>query len=214
MKGAWITYSREELAWIKAFSDWPRKELHELFVQVWARDDVSLSNLKALCKRRGWLTGRTGQFVKGQVSHNAGKKGIHYAGSEKGWFRKGERRGVATKLYQPIGTERISKDGYRERKVNDDLPLQRRWRGVHLIEWEAVNGPVPKGQRLKCLDGDRLNCDPSNWEAVPMALAPRLNGRFGRGYDQAPAELKPTILAVAKLEHRLREIGKGEAADA
>lgn len=211
MKGTWIAYRKDELAWIEARSHMPRKELHELFAQVWGRTDVSVENLKRLCIRKGWRTGRTGQFVKGQVSHNAGKKGIRYPGSEKGWFRKGERRGVATRLYQPIGTERISKDGYRERKINDDLPLQRRWRGIHLIEWEAVNGPVPKGQRLKCLDGDRLNCAPSNWEAVPMALAPRLNGRFGRGYDQAPAELKPTILAVAKLEHRLREIGKGEA---
>ena len=42
-----------------------------------------------------------------------------------------------------------------------------------------------------------------------MALAPRLNGRFGRGYDTAPPELKPTILAIAKLEHAARIKRKG-----
>lgn len=210
MKGRTIRYSDEELAWIKACSDLPRKELHELFVQIFGRQDVSLTNLNALCKRHGWLTGRTGQFVKGEKrADNPARKGYAPPGCEKGWFRKGERRGVATKLYQPIGTERISKDGYRERKVNDDLPLNRRWRAVHLIEWEAINGPLPAGHALKCLDGDKANTSPSNFACVPRALLPRLNGRFGRDYDAAPAELKPTILAIAKLEHKAREARKG-----
>jgi hypothetical protein len=34
---------------------------------------------------------------------------------------------------------------------------------------------------LKCLDGNKQNTDPSNWEAVPRALLPRLAGgnRYG-----------------------------------
>lgn len=210
MKGRWIHYSDEELGWIKACSDQPRPETHALFVQIFKRQDVSLSNFNSLCKRKGWLTGRTGCFVKGQAAHNAGKP-FCPRGSEKGWFKPGVRQGVATRLYQPIGTERITKDGYRERKINDDLPPQRRWRAVHLVEWEKVNGPLPKGHALKCLDGDKLNADPSNWTCIPRALLPRLNGRFGRGYDSAPAELRPTILAVARLEHKAREAGKGKA---
>lgn len=208
MKGAPIRYSADELAWVKACSDLPRKELHALFVQVWNRPEVSQSNLSALCKRKGWLTGRSGQFCKGQVSHNTGKKGLRYAGSEKGWFRPGERRGVATALYKPIGTERLSKCGYLERKVNDALPLNRRWRAVHLINWEAVHGPIPKGHALKSIDGNRLNTDPANWICIPRAMLPRLNCKSGRDYDHAPAEVKPTILAVAKLEHRIAEAVK------
>lgn len=210
MKGQQIPYSADELAWIEVRKDWPRKALHQAFVAAFKRTDVSEQNLTALCKRKGWLTGRTGQFVQGQPSHNKGMKGFCAPGSEKGWFKKGERRGVATKLYKPIGTERTSKDGYLERKIHDGMPLQSRWRAVHLIRWEAVNGPIPKGQALKCLDGDKANTDPSNWEAVPRALLPRLNGRFGRGYDDAAPELRPTILLVAKLEHASREIKKGE----
>lgn len=98
MKGRWIDYSDEELAWIKACADQPRAETHALFVQIYNRPDVSLSNFNALCKRKGWLTGRTGQFFKGQVSHNAGKKGFCPPGSEKGWFKAGVRQGVATQL--------------------------------------------------------------------------------------------------------------------
>jgi len=40
------------------------------------------------------------------------------------------------------------------------------------------------------------------------ALLPRLNGggrKQNIAYDTAPAELKPTLMAVAKLEHRLHE---------
>lgn len=213
MKGRWIHYSDEELGWIKAMADEPRAETHALFVQIFNRHDVSLTNFNSLCKRNGWLTGRTGRFEKGKAGGSLGPehRAAFLAAGAKTRFKKGERRGVATKLYQPIGTERVSKDGYRERKVNDDMPLQRRWRAVHLVEWEKVNGPVPEGHRLKCLDGNKLNTDPSNWEAIPTALAPRLNGRFGRGYDTAPAELKPTILAIAKLEHKAREATRGKA---
>lgn len=211
MKGRQIVYTEAQLAWIKACSDLPRAEAHALFVQIYNRPDVSLTNFNALCKRKGWLTGRTGRFVKGQVPVNKGKKGFTPAGSEKGWFKPGHRGGRAKDNHKPIGTERLSQEGYRERKINDDLPFNRRWRAVHLIEWEAVNGPLPPGYVLKNLSGDKANTSPSNFACVPRALLPRLNGRFGRDYDAAPAELKPTILVIAKLEHKAREARKAKA---
>ena len=91
------------------------------------------------------LDGRVGascRFQKGRPAWNKGTRFIAGGRSAETRFKPGERRGVAVKLYKPIGTERISKDGYLERKVNDDLPLQRRWRAVHLILWESVHGPV------------------------------------------------------------------------
>jgi len=158
----------------------------------------------AACRlRRGDNIGAPHRFTKGHVPAN---KGLRRPGWSPGrmkttQFKKGERRGVAVKLYKPIGSERLSKEGYPERKIHDGLPLQSRWRAVHLIRWEAINGPVPKGMALKNLDGDRLNTDPSNFALIPRALLPRLNGKSGRHYDTAPAELKPIIMAIAKLEH-------------
>jgi hypothetical protein len=157
----------------------------------------------------GRTNGRQGigtRFTKGQVPAN---KGLRRPGWTRGrmketQFRKGERRGVAVKLYKPIGTERVSKDGYLERKIHDGLPLQSRWRTVQRIRWEALNGPMPKGHALKCLDGNKQNTDPSNWALIPRGLLPRLNGNSGRDYDHAPAALKPTIMAIAKLEHAAR----------
>ncbi|WP_210421571.1 HNH endonuclease [Mesorhizobium sp. WSM4308] len=139
-------------------------------------------------------------------------KGGRHPNARKTQFVKGHgRSGIAVDLYKPIGTERLSKDGYREIKMHDGMPLQSRWRAVHLVEWEKLNGKIPKGFALKCLDGDRLNTDPMNWECVPRALLPRLGGRFGRGYDAAPAEVKPTIMAIVKLEHSAREKSKRAA---
>ncbi|WP_305970247.1 MULTISPECIES: HNH endonuclease signature motif containing protein [unclassified Mameliella] len=208
MKGRAITYSDAELFWIGDNCHLPRRELHREFVDIWSRPDVSQANLTALCKRKGWLTGRTGRFQKGQAPHNKGKP-FNPPGSEKGRFKKGERRGVAVDLYKPIGTERLSKDGYLERKIHDGMPLQSRWRAVHLIRWEEAHGPVPEGHALKCLDGDRANTDPTNWKCIPRSMLPRLSGRWTTGYDDAPDELKPTIMATAELEQAVRVARKG-----
>ena len=97
------------------------------------------------------------------------------------------------------------------------MPFQRRWRGVHLIRWEEANGPLPPGHCLKCLDGDKLNTAPKNWACVPRALLPRLIGgnrhRNLLPFDEAPPELRPILLATARLEHAAREArqnaGKG-----
>lgn len=208
MKDNRISYSATELAWIEARSAMPRRELHAAFVAEFGRDDVSQANLTALCKRRGWLTGRTGRFTPGQKSWN---KGTSYTapGSEKGWFRKGNvphtHRGAGHEMIDP-------KDGYVWMIVNETNPhtgaptrrvMKHRWL------WVQANGPVPEGHVLKCLDGDKTNTDPSNWKPVPRALLPRLNGRFGRDYDTAPPDLKPLILATAELEHAARQTRKG-----
>lgn len=211
MKGRSIHYSAEELAWLEANRTLVIGDYHKGFCEAFGRVDVSAVNLNSLRKRKGWKTGRTGCFERGLVPHNKGKRcapgtGGHHPNARKTQFKKGHgRTGVAVKLWKPIGTERLSKEGYLERKIHDGMPLQSRWRFVHLVRWEEINGPIPAGMVLKCRDGDRLNTDPSNWDLIPRAMLPRLNGKHGRDYDHAPAELKPAIMAVAKLEHAARE---------
>jgi len=111
-----------------------------------------------------------------------------------------------------VGHESIDKDGYVRICVAEPNPytgaptfmaFKHRWL------WEQKHGPVPEGCALKCLDGNKRNTDPANWEAVPRELLPRLNGRFGRGYDAAPAEIKPVIMATAKLEYAARVLRNG-----
>lgn len=208
MKGRQIHYSADELNWIPAFADMPRRELHALFVQVWNRADVSFENFKALCTRKGWKTGRTGCFSKGQPAYNKGQRMPEHPNSVATRFKPG----AAPPNRLPMWSERIGKDGYIEIKVPEVNPWtghKTRFRHKHRYLWEQANGPIPKGYALKCLDGDKLNTDPANWTLIPRAMLPRLNGKFGRDFDTAPPELRPLILAATKLEHAAREARKG-----
>ncbi len=210
MKGQWIEYMSEELAWIEARKDWPRAQLHSAFCFYFDRTDVSEENLKRLCNRKGWMTGRTGCFAKGQEPVNKGKPMAPEVRAKCAptMFKKGNRTGQANLNYKPIGTERVNEDGYLERKIHDGLPRQSRWRLVHLLNWEELHGPVPEGMCLKSRDGDRQNTDVSNWELIDRALLPALNGGPWKGlaYDEAAPEVKPALMALAKLRR-----AKGEA---
>lgn len=205
-KGKKITYSADELAWVKKHCTLPRFEALAQFCDKFNRSDVSLTHFNALCKRKGWMTGRTGRYDKGAVPLNKGKKcepgkmGNH-PNARKTQFKKGCRTGRANLNYKPVGTERITRDGYVERKVNDDMPLQSRWRAVHLIRWEEANGALPEGTCLKCLDGNRQNTHPSNWKLIPRGALPFLNGHRGHNYEETPDGLKPTVLALAQVKH-------------
>lgn len=209
MKGKAISYSDVELNWIKKHCELTRRELHDLFVAKFNRAEITVDNIKSLCSRKGWRTGRDGRFEKGAVPANKGKKMPFNPNSARTQFKKGQLPPNAKYL----GHERLSKDGYVEVSVKQTNPhtgCERRYVLKHKWLWEKQNGPVPKDHCLKCLDGNKANCDPQNWELVPRALLPRLNGIRGRGFDNAPQEIKPAILAISKLEHVAREKRKSE----
>jgi len=203
-QGRRLPFSSAEIEWLRSNCTRPIGVYHGGFCSEFARTDITAEQLHSLRKREGWHTGRTGRYETGAVPANKGKNMPFNANSARTQFKKGSRSGVAADVYKPIGSERLHEGGYRERKIHDGLPMQSRWKFVHRMEWERVHGPLPAGIVLKC-KGDVGNTDPSNWEAVPRGMLPRLNNRWGRNYDAAPAELKPTIMGVAKLEHRLRE---------
>lgn len=98
----------------------------------------------------------TGRFVKGHATWNKGMKGLDIGGKETR-FKPGARQGKAKENYKTVGYERISKDGYVQRKIHDGMPLHSRWRGVHLLTWEAAHGPIPRGHVVAFKDGDKSN---------------------------------------------------------
>lgn len=101
-----------------------------------------------LKKSEAFLAKQGGRFQKGHSTWNAGKPrstGTH-PNCKRTQFKPGEMRGAAQHNYVPVGSLRVTKDGYLERKTNDDHPVPaRRWVSVHRLVWEAANGPVPKG---------------------------------------------------------------------
>lgn len=112
--------------------------------------------------RRDDNPGIQSRFQPGFTPWNKGKKIGSHPGSVATQFKPGHLSGRALEVAKPIGTERITKDGYRQRKINNDLPFYKRWRLVQLIVWEENFGPVPKGHAITFRDGNRQNCAPEN----------------------------------------------------
>jgi hypothetical protein len=201
--GRHIRYSADEIAWLRDNRTLPIKDYHAAFFAAFGREDVTEAKLHSLRKRLRLKTGRSGHFEKGASPWSKGKKLPFNANSAATQFKKGQ----VPHTYRGAGHESVGDDGY----VHIVIDAANPWTGAstwrvhkHRYLWEQKNGPVPDGMVLKCLDSDKLNTDPSNWEPVPREVLARLNGGRHRkriAYDAAAPELKPTVMAIAKLEH-------------
>lgn len=155
----------------------------------------------AACRlRRGDNVGAGSRFKPGQQAWNKGLKGLHIGG-EATQFKPGNRSGRAVEIYQPIGAERISKDGYLQRKVNDDMPLQKRWRGVHIVVWEEANGPLPAGHAIVFKDRNKKNIALGNLELVTRAELMRRNS-YHMNYPKEVAQLVQLRGAITRQINR------------
>lgn len=130
---------------------------------------ITLGQMKGMLSRYKLRNGKDTRFRSGMSPHNKGKKGCA-AGSEKGWFRTGHR----PRNYRPVGSERLNQNGYMEVKISDP----KTWKAKHLIIWEKVRGPIPKGCAIIFADGNRLNVRLSNLLMVSRRELAVMN-RFG-----------------------------------
>lgn len=69
---------------------------------------------------------------------------------------------------KPIGSERMDR-GHLIRKVTDTRQPKKDWKRVDVIEWEALNGPVPPGMSLVVRESG-LSRAPENLMLVPKQL--------------------------------------------
>lgn len=156
--------------------------------QRWAegRHDASRAPLAA---GRGWNKG-----IKGST-------GLH-PNCRRTQFKKGRAPHLA-RNYQPIGSLRLSKDGYLERKVTDDHPVPaRRWIGVHRLVWEAAHGPVPAGHAVVFKPGRRsASLDSITPDAVELVSRAELMRRNTR--HRFPKELADLIAMKGALTRRI-----------
>jgi hypothetical protein len=151
-------YTPEEVRFLKKnVKGRTMDELAEIFNKRF-RLKLSAAKIRAATHNRKLWNGRDTRFKKGHVPSNKGKKGYCARGSEKGWFKKGQRPSD----WRPVGSERVNVDGYVEIKVSDisspDAKIrQRNWKMKHVVIWEAANGPVPKGNMIIFLNGNKLD---------------------------------------------------------
>ena len=73
----------------------------------------------------------------------------------------------------PIGSERLSKDGYIEVKVREHSPVpctNKCWAMKHRLVWERTNGRALRPDEVVVFaDGDKTNLEPGNLVAMTMA---------------------------------------------
>lgn len=95
---------------------------------------------------------------------------------------------------------KIAADGYVMTRVIENGKAV--WRLAHRVEWEMAHGPIPKGMRLACL-GERTDIRPDNWRLITHSAATLAAIHSPVKLAEAPAELKPAIIAIAEIKAKL-----------
>ena len=151
--------------------------------------------------------GADARFKPGQTPWNKGIPGStgNHPNTKRTQFKAGRPQQEA-RNYLPIGSLRIGKDGILQRKVTDDQSIRpsQRWRSVHRIVWEEVNGPMPRGHivvfkpGVETTDPELITID--RVELITRAELMRRNTRHN-----LPPEINALIAVKARLTRVINE---------
>jgi hypothetical protein len=111
------------------------------------------------------------------------------------------KAGRKPQTWKPIGSTRISKDGYLQRKVSDTGYPPRDWVGVHVLTWEKAHGPVPPGHIVAFKDRKKDNTVLENLE-----LLSRRELMLRNTIHNYPPELAAVIRMNGALRRKIRSI--------
>ncbi len=144
------------------------QELADLFNQKF-NTNITSRTIKSYKANNNLNSGLTGKFIKGQTPHNKGKKMPKevYEKVKHTMFAKGN----VPPNHRPVGSERISKDGYIEVKVAEP----NKWRLKQRVVYEEAKGKIPEGCTIIFLDGNKRNFDIDNLRCVTRSELLYLN---------------------------------------
>ena len=133
------------------------------------------------------------RYAKGHVPANKGKKVAvsTYNKCAPTMFKKGSK----PHNFKPVGSERITKDGYVERKIANP----KTWKGLHILVWEEAYGPVPAKHKIVFKDNNQLNNELSNLECISYEEAMVRNSIV-----RYPADLRFAMKALKKLKKQIK----------
>ena len=144
------------------------QELADLFNQKF-NTNITSRMIKSYKANNKLNSGLTGKFRKGQTPHNKGKKMPKevYEKVKHTMFAKGN----VPPNHRPVGSERISKDGYIEVKVAEP----NKWRLKQRVVYEEAKGEIPEGCPIIFLDGNKRNFDIDNLRCITRSELLYLN---------------------------------------
>lgn len=169
-----------------------------------AKSAAWLASGEACLLKRLPETGLKGRFKPGQTPWNKGAK------HGKGWapgrmaetqFKKGQLNGQAARRWKPIGSVRLSKEGYVKVKFREREGRYGNWKGTHVLRWEEAHGPTPKGHKVAFKDGDKTHVWLDNLELISNAEMMRRNS-----VHNLPKELADVIQLAGALKRKVREM--------
>ena len=191
-------YSDEEIDFVRNYAfGHSRQDITDRFNEHFNLD-LSVGQITSTLKRYGINTGLTGTFQKGMTPHNKGKKmsAEVYKKLRHTMFKKGNNINC-----RPVGSERITKDGYIEIKIANP----NKWQSKHITIWESHNGKVPKNHCVIFLDGDKRNLDIDNLALISREENLFLNKNKLRFDDK---EITQSAINLAKLNIKILERSK------
>lgn len=136
------------------------------------------------------------------------KSAAYLAGPAACRLRRGDKIGAATRFElgqrfptsRPVGAERISQNGYRQRKVTATGYSPRDWVGLHILLWREHRGAVPPGHIVVFRNGNKTDIQIDNLELITRAELMRRNT-----IHRYPPALKQTIRLAGKLRRKIHE---------
>ncbi|MFT9004950.1 MAG: HNH endonuclease signature motif containing protein [Liquorilactobacillus hordei] len=154
--------------------------------------DIQASQIKSWKNNRRLSSGLDGRYHKGHIPANKGKHQAITGRMSETMFKPGNR----PNNWMPVGTIRKKADGYFYKKIKNDGLFQRRWKQLHRIIWEEAKGPIPKGQKLIFLDGNKEHVKLNNLALVSLQESLEINRN---GLIFSDGELTKTGINIAKL---------------
>jgi hypothetical protein len=184
-------FTPEQIDWLTA----NRYELNNIEVVKQFNQRFELSLVKhqvtQACIRRG-IKHKINGFQKGQTTWNKGLKGVN--GTSSTTFKKGQ---ISVNLL-PIGTERLTKEGYIDIKLADPNI----WAPKHRYIWEQAYGKLNSSQIIVFLSDNRQDFSLSNMALINRSEMATLN-RHEKFGQQAP-EIRAALINVVRLEQKIR----------
>lgn len=169
-------YTGKQLEYLRNMSQkYSRREITKKFNKKY-NDSRTEASIKSIMHEKGMSLADDGRFKKGHKPHN--------------WV--------------PIGSERITKDDYIQIKIQEGK-FQKNWRGKHLLVWEEINGPLPKGHAIIFGDGNKRNFDINNLICVSRKQLLKLNQH---DLIKSDVNLTKTGILIADLNSKISERNK------